>query len=277
MKRMISALAAILFAISAFAQDPDASGTLYLTRYKLLVSNVGDCGVGVNGFLDKWEAAMPTDVNMMLGRFNYFLAKCVRDTLIKKDAKTYLGKKPVLSLKDSTGKKVNYFTETLYDEALFAEGLKWIEKAITTDNARMELMVAKANALVQYEKESPDMSAQYLCGVIDSFFKGKATWTFYGKEVNSELFCSTIQDYCYSFYMTGSKASYEAFRTISETMLKYQSSSLLFLDNLGSYYLVVQKNYSKAKKYYSKALKLDPNDKTAQKNMEILLRVSKKK
>lgn len=278
MKRTTAALAAFLIAVSAFAQETGViNNAAFITRYKLLVDRVGDCGVGVKNFLDKWEAADSTDINMMLGRFNYYLAKCAKDTVIQKDVRTYLGNKPVLSMKDSTGRIMNYFTVTLYDDALFGKGLKWIEKAIATDNTRMELFMAKANALVRYEKEEPDMATQYLCGVIDKKFTNKSRWEYYDEELTSEMFDSIIQDYCYSFYKTGSPVSYESFRMLSERMLKHEPSCLLFLDNLGSYYLVVKKNYSKAKKYYSKALKINPDDEVAKKNMEILVRMSAKK
>jgi len=278
MKRILTAVFAIVFALSAFAQDQSVmNSTIYVTRYNLLVSKVGDSGIGVSGFLDKWEAADSTDINMMLGRFNYFLSRSAKDTVIQKSVKSYLGNKPVLSLKDSTGKVSNFFKDTNYDDADFAQALKWIEKAIAADNTKMELFVAKSNALVRYEKETPDMAAHYLCEVIDKNFTNKSKWTYYQEAMTPEIFDALIQDYCFSFYKIGSPSSYEAFRKLSEKMLKYEPKCLLFLDNLGSYYLVVKKNYSKAKSYYSKALKIDPNDATAKTNMEILLKTSAQK
>ena len=50
---------------------------------------------------------------------------------------------------------------------------------------------------------------------------------------------------------------------------------MLFLDNLGSYYLVVAKNSKTALKYYNKVLKIKPDDMTAIKNLVILARNSK--
>jgi len=278
MKRFLTAVAVLLLFLPAPAQEQAVhNNNLYVTRYKLLVANVGDCGLGVKTFLDKWEAADSLDINMMLGRFNYFLAQSGKDTLIMRDARTYLGNKPVFTLKDSTGKSLNYFEETIYDDAIFGKALQWIDKAIASDNTRMELFVAKANALTRYEKENPDMTVQYLNELIYKRFTNKSRWKYYDEDMTAEIFDSIIQDYCYSFFKTGSPASYEAFRTISEKMLKFEPNNVLCLDNLGSYNLVVKKNYGKAKKYYSKALKINPDDETAKKNMEVLTRLSAKK
>ena len=58
-------------------------------------------------------------------------------------------------------------------------------------------------------------------------------------------------------------------------MLSYRPADVLFLDNLGSYYLVVAKNTKTALKYYNKVLKIKPDDMTAIKNLIILARNAK--
>ena len=57
-------------------------------------------------------------------------------------------------------------------------------------------------------------------------------------------------------------------------MVSYQPSDVLFLDNLGSYYLVVKHDNKTALKYYTKVLKIKADDITAIKNIIIMARNS---
>ena len=60
-------------------------------------------------------------------------------------------------------------------------------------------------------------------------------------------------------------------------MLDYYPSNVLFIDNVGSYYLVYKEDYKTALKYYNKALKINKQDETAIKNCIILARKKKDK
>ena len=55
-------------------------------------------------------------------------------------------------------------------------------------------------------------------------------------------------------------------------MLSYHPSDVLYLDNVGSYWLVVKHDYKQAAKYYNKVLKIKQDDITAIKNMILLAR-----
>ena len=67
----------------------------------------------------------------------------------------------------------------------------------------------------------------------------------------------------------------EAFRELSELMLRYNPDEPLFLDDIGSYYLVCQGDSKKALKYYNKVLKKHPDDLTAIQNCILLARKEK--
>ncbi|MGM9737994.1 MAG: hypothetical protein ACI3ZT_06240 [Candidatus Cryptobacteroides sp.] len=278
MNRLFAVLvssALFLSVLPSFAQQtPDAKE--FKSRYDNIVARVGAAGVGVETLLDKWEAAYPDDLDMLLGRFYYCFTKSQSNTIVEKETEKYLGEKPVLSLKDSTGRTVNYFQEVNYDDELFGTAQKALDKAIQAEPDRLDLRFIKVASLIGYEKESPDMALSDLKSLVDYNGTRHPVWTYPGEDkVDDDFFSSAIQEYCYLFFRYGTPASFEAFKSLSEKMLVYEPSNVLFLDNLGSYSLVVAKDSKTALKYYNKVLKIKPDDMTAIKNVIILARNDK--
>lgn len=268
MKRFFILTATLLCMGAALAAQ---SNSLYIQRYNSLVSRVGFAGVGVETLLDNWAKADSADVNVHIGRFNYYFAKAQTLNVTVHEGKTFLGEKPVLTLKDSLGRNVNYFNEYFYDDQLVGEAIKAIDRAISLKPERLDLCVIKADALVDYEKESPDLATQYLLDLARHHFVDKPSWEP-ENEVDDETFCNLIQGYCYRFSSTATPQSYESFRRLSEAMCKYQPRNTVFINNLGSYYSLAKKNDKTALKYYKKSLKVNPDDEIAAKNIEIINR-----
>lgn len=270
----MAAAISMLTAAASAAQEPSSQD--FKTRYETMVSKLGPAGVGIETLINKWEAACPEDLEMLTARFSYCFNKAQTTNVEVKEAARYLGEKPVLTLKDTTGNDINYFQVTSYDDELFGQAQKAIDKAIQVAPDRLDLRFLKTASLIGYENESPDMALSSLKGLVDYNFTRHPKWEYPGVEkADDEFFTSAIQEYCYIFFKYGTPASFEAFRQLSEKMLAYRPSDVLFLDNLGSYYLVVAKNSKTALKYYNKVLKIKPDDMTAIKNLIILARNSK--
>ena len=253
MKKILLTAALVLAVFPALAQSQTAEE--YMKRYENLVSRVGTSGLGVETLLDKWEADWPEDLDMLQARF--------------------LGQAPTLALKDSLGKDVNYFQETFYDDELFGQGIRYIEKAIQLAPERLDLRFNKVAALVGYEKESPDMALSDLKSLIDYNASQKPKWQYPGITVDKDYFDAAIQEYCFVFFKYATPRCYDAFRDLSQKMLDYEPNNTLFLDNLGSYYLVAKRDDKNALKYYNKVLKIKKDDITAIRNCVLLARNSK--
>ena len=272
MKRLM----AIILAMASLCATAQTAAQ-FKEKYDRQVRSVGADGVGVEYILGRWAAAYPDDTDMLEARFNYYLAKSRTEEVQKIDATKYLGQKPVLSLKDSLGRKVNYFTVPMFSDSLFRLSQKSIDRAIELAPDALVYRFDKITALAAYEKDSPDMAATAMLDLIDYDAAKHPKWVFKGEEVSREDFESAVQEYCYLFYRTGSANSYESFRILSERMLKDNPKSVLFLNNLGAYWQVARHDDKKAAKYYKKALKLHPGDETATANMKIIEKNKSKK
>lgn len=271
-KIILSAVTVALFSFQALAQEMTAEQ--YKSRYQVLVKNLGPAGVGIETLLDKWSADFPDDPDTFQNKFVYYLAKSQSNQIVTKDSKTWLGMEPILSLDDSLGRPVYYYQETLYDDEVFGQAIKVMEEGIAKFPDRLDWRFYKATALAGYEKESPDMTSSELKSIIDYNFTQHPKWNYPDAEVDADFFDAGIQEYCVNFYKIASSATQEAFREISLKMLDYEPDNVLFLDNLGSYF-VAQKDHKTAYKYYNKVLKLKKDDLTAIRNCILIARRDK--
>ena len=244
----------------------------YEQRYDLLVSQFGPAGVGVETVLDNWARTDSTNVKLLTARFRYYFTKAQTSRVVTKPQKKYLGMDPLLSLKDSTGTDVYYYQESFFDDEIYGKALKAADRAIALHPEHLDFRFLKANAYISYEKESPDMALAYLLALADDEASRKRIWMYDGEGVENGFFEEAMQEYCYSFYSIASPKAYDAFLKLSEKMHALHPDNAGFLNNIGSYHMVVDQDYKSALKYYGKVLKKYPQDYTAMKNSMIAAR-----
>ena len=271
MKRFLFCVIALGAALSSGAQ----TSARFEQRYDLLVSQFGPAGVGVETVLDNWAKVDSTNAKMLVGRFTYLFTKAQSTEVEMRPGKKYLGMEPVLTLKDSLGNDVNYFSVNVFDDDLYVEAIKTADKAIAYWPDRLDLRFMKANAYIAYEKESPDMALSCIMSLVDENQARKSSWEYEGEKVDQDFFQDAVQEYCFSFYSLGTQSGYEAFRALSEKMSVLFPDNPGFLNNLGTYHLIAKEDYKTAYKYYNKVLKEHPDDYTAIKNGVLAARKQK--
>ena len=273
MKRFLTLLAALVLPLSLLAQTSQED---YIRRYNNLTSRVGASGVGVETLLDKWAEDYPDDLQQLLARFAFWFNKGQTSNVIQLPQDRYLGREPLVPMTDSLGRKNNYFEDIVYDDESFGLALEALDKAVALNPQRLDLRLLRIDALTAYEKGSPDMALASLKALVDEHYKQHPAWTHESLEkVDDEVFKALIQDYCFAFFRLGTDSSAEAFKALSEHCLTYSKDDPLFLDNIGSYWLVSKKDYKKAQKYYDQVLKKHPDDVTAIRNCLLLARTKK--
>ena len=179
---------------------------------------------------------------------------------------------PILTIKDSLGTDICYFQVSVFDDELYGEALRAVDKAIAAYPKKLEFRFMKANAYVAYEKESPDMALVSLLALADEVASSNGGWEYEGAVIDPSFFPEAIQEYCYTFFNIGTPSSYEAFKVLSEKMMKLYPDNIEFLNNIGSYHLSVKKDYKSALKCYAKVLKSRPDDYIAIRNASLAAR-----
>lgn len=263
--------------MGTLAASAQTTAQEYQKRFDLLSEKVGYTGVGVETLIGKWEKDFPDDAGMLEAKFLFYSTKSMSSKVIQLPQDRYLGREPLIPFTDSLGVKKNYFEDTVFDEEMVSLASKAIGRAISIRPERLDYLFARINYLLSYEKESPDMALQELLSLVKLTYVDKRGWSFPGIEgdVDRETFKAFMQDYCFTLFKIGSPRSYEGFRQLSEAMLRYEKDDPLFLNNLGSYYLVYKKDNKSALKYYNRVLKKHPDDLTALRNCVVLARHDK--
>lgn len=263
-------IAALLLAFVNLSAQTDK----FEQRYNLVASRLGVAGVGIETILDNWAQADSTNEKLLKAQFEYYFTKSQRTEVVKKSTNKYLGMNPVLTLKDSLGQNVYYYQETFYDDELFGQALKAADKAANLYPDKLDYKFLRVNALIAYEKESPDMALTYLLELAQADAARKNPWQYEGEKAEDTFFEEAMQEYCYSFYYIGSPEARETFYTLSKKMNELHPNNYNYVNNIGTYYMVVKEDYKTALKYYNKVLKKNPSDAVALQNCVIAARKS---
>ncbi|MCL2888655.1 MAG: tetratricopeptide repeat protein [Elusimicrobia bacterium] len=147
--------------------------------------------------------------------------------------------------------KENFNTE------LFKQALDYIDKGIKNFPDRLDMRFGKASACSEI-KDTKCVNEIFL-ETLKRSVKNKNRWLWTDNKPlddGKKQMLTSMQDYVLAFYHTELD---EAFKELSENILKYYPDSVESLSNLGIYYSL-QKDYDKGLIFFLKAEKLNPKD-----------------
>jgi len=264
MKRSIlSAIAVLLAVLPAAAQ---LSREEYKDKYDRQVRAVGYAGLGVETILDRWGNVYPDDCDMLEGRFFFDLTRARSSKTLRSPKARYMGREPLMTLKDSLGAPVYFYEEEFYEDSLFNSALGYMGRAAELRPEEFLYRAHMLNSIIQKEKEEPVMSVEELDALISYDKACSPSWTYRSQPAGESFFPDAVQDYCSLYFEIGSPKSYAAMRRISERMIKLYPNRLEFLSNMGMYWKVAENNPKKALAVYKKVLSKDRDNYQAAKN-----------
>lgn len=258
--------AAVLLLAALQPLHAQLSRAEYKEKYDRQIRAVGYAGVGVETILERWESAYPDDADMLEGRFFFDLTRARSTKMLRSAKPRYMGREPVLSLKDTTGAPVYIYEEEFYADSLFNLALGYLDRAANLHPDDFLYRSHLLNAQLAREKEEPMLSVEELDALISYDKAKRPSWTYKGQTTQPDFFGNVVQDYCRLYFDIASPKSYAAFKRISERMIKLYPSRLEFVTNLGSYWRVAENNPKKALPYYKKVLSKDKDNYLAARN-----------
>lgn len=264
MKRVLLVLMGALLALQPVSAQ--LSSAEYKEKYDRQVRAVGYAGLGVETILEHWGNVHPDDPDMLEGRFFFDLTRARSTKMLRSPKAKYMGREPVMTLKDSTGTPVYFYEEEFYADSLFACAIRHLDRAAALRPEEFLYRSHLLNALIAKEKEEPVLSVEELDALIGHDKATRPKWTFRGQATEPEFFADVVQDYCRLYYDIGTPKSYAAMRRISERMIKLYPARLEFQTNMGAYWRTAENNPKKALAVYKKVLAKDKDNYQAAKN-----------
>lgn len=263
-KRLFTLL--VLLSAAVLPAAAQLSSAEYKERYDRQVRAVGYAGLGVETILERWGNVYPDDPDMLEGRFFFDFTRARSTKMLRTSKSGYMGREPLMALKDSTGAPVYFYEEEFYDDSLFNSALRFLDRAASLRPDEFLYRSHLLNAQIAREKEDPVLSVEELDALISYDKARHPAWTFRGQETAQDFFVGVVQDYCRLYFEIGSPKSYAALRRLSERMIKLYPARMEFQNNMGSYWRTAEKNPKKAAAIYKKVLSRDKDNYMAAKN-----------
>lgn len=164
-----------------------------------------------------------------------------------------------------------------YDEDLIVNGINRTQKALSFFNSRLDIhfgIIIIAETIQRWDivgtqletilKTSKEINNKWIWGTVNSM-EGEP----------EEFMIQNVLTKTALLFQAETKEADEALEKVSLAMIKYYPKKIYGYANLGTLYMVINKN-SQAEKYYKKALEIDPNDNIVLENLEKLQKQKKK-
>lgn len=235
--------------ISTFAQD-------FKSRYQNLFSE--SKLDEIQKLLIEWEKAEPTNPEMFIANFNFYLQKSQEEVL---QLDTEPGGGENLTISDTaSGAPVGYiYGKIHYNDELFDKSQKYLIDGIKVNPDRLDMYFGRIHSL--RERGHIEEHLSEIINVINKHFSDKPTWLWSNNdklEDSEKMFKSAIQDYNYALFNLDPPYT-KGIKAISEKMIKQYPNDIENYSNIGVCHLM-DSNWNDALSNFEKALKINQED-----------------
>lgn len=263
MKRMCIVVLLVGLATAAWAQGN------YRQQYELL-SRSGNDRV-VRALLEAWQRAEPQNAQMQAAWFDYLVQKAFVPVM---NISLQPVRDAVMSVSDSLGNVRYYYMSTTRNDSLFDQALEHLARAVSLAPDRIDYRMERIGAMEVADGFDATAYTEAVLEMVGRNAENRGRWMNPDGAVEEKGLIDAVQRACGYLLTLEQPATSEAER-IASAMLKQFPDHALFLADLGTA-AFLQEDYRTAEKYYAKALKATPADKSLMRNLAIAYRKSGK-
>ncbi|WP_157307298.1 tetratricopeptide repeat protein [Chitinophaga tropicalis] len=205
--------------------------------------------------LAKWEKARPSDAELYIAYFNYYVSKSKTEVVTV----NHTANGAALLKAGKNGDPAGYTSEIGYKKDPLNKGFKYINTGISKYPNRLDMRFGKIYMLG--ENYNYTNMTKELVAAIDHSSKIKNQWKWADNkplEKPEQFMLNAVQEYVAQIYNVG-KGQADNMKLISETVLKYYPKHVASLSDLGLAYTLKGDN-DNALKAFLKATAIDPKD-----------------
>jgi tetratricopeptide (TPR) repeat protein len=188
--------------------------------------------------LDKWANKSPTDPEMFIGYFNYYINMARNEQIVLGGKNSPKGDTFFSITDPKTGENIGYmYNEVNYNPEYAEKAMQTINEGISIAPNRLDMHFGKTRFLA--ELHAYDKQRDYIIKIFDqgNIIQNEWLWSDSKKVEDSEnFFINAIHDYISEWFNSDNKTAYESIKTISELLIKYFPQNTIGYNDLGLYY-----------------------------------------
>lgn len=214
----------------------------------------------VESFLGQWEAQSPTDPELYVAYFNYYISRATQEQMYVESFLPENYKGQYLQGQNENGDKLYIFSIIEYDEELSAKAFEYIDRGLALNPTRLDMYFGKAQFNFMLEKYTAQLEVLKKTFELNEKYKNKWLW---GRNVSINdvgvSFEMSIHDYISKWLTSGNLEALNCSKELALLFIeKFPNNSVAYNDAAVAF--IYLGDLVSAKKYLEAGYKVDKSD-----------------